>query len=124
MAVFAAFMVALIVSLFFAPGYRSGTYIPLLIMFFILFFAGLAGQYWIVPFGPTWYGVSWGPILFIVLLVTLLFAAPSPYEERRTSNSSNDTTTKATTMAISIFVWLLFIMLFTAVLLGHYNTAV
>ncbi len=124
MIIFAAFMIALIASLLFAPGYRTGSYAPFIILFFILFFAAMAGQYWIVPFGPTWWGVSWGPILFIVLIFAFLFATPSPYDPKRTVKNSNDTTDSTIASAtISVFVWLLLIFLIMAILLGHYKTA-
>jgi hypothetical protein len=115
MSIFAAFILALLISLLFAPGYRKGSYLPLVLFFFLLFMAGIASQYWITPFGPVWWGVSWGPLGFILLLFTLLFIVPSPYERTTPKANSEVTTTGA---AISIFMWLLFLMLFLAIILG------
>jgi hypothetical protein len=120
MSIFAAFILALLISLLFAPGYRRGSYAPLVIFFFILFMAGIASQYWITPFGPVWYGISWMPILLIILIFTFLFAAPSPYERRRIANSNNDEkqAASAAAAAISIYVWLLFTILLIAIIVG------
>ena len=122
MSILGALILALLISLLFSPGYRRGAYAPLLIFFFILFMAGIASQYWIPPFGPVWYGVSWIPMLFIILIFTLLFAAPSPYE-RRSITKTNDEKQAASTAsaAISIYVWLIFIILFIAILVGHFR---
>jgi hypothetical protein len=116
MSIFAAFILALLISLLFAPGYRKGSYLPLALFFFLLFLAGVASQYWITPFGPVWWGVSWGPLGFILLLFTLLFIVPSPYE--RTVVKTNVAETPPATAAISIFMWLLLLMLLVAIVLG------
>src|SRR5258706_3315755 len=87
MSIFGVFILALLISLLFAPGYRRGSYSPLLIFFFILFLAGIASQYWITPFGPVWLGISWMPLLFIILIFAFLFAAPSPYERKNISKT-------------------------------------
>src|SRR3954463_6664290 len=120
MSIFAAFILALLISLLFAPGYRRGSYAPLVIFFFILFMAGIASQYLITPFGPVWYGISWMPILLIILIFTFLFAAPSPYERRRIANSNDDEKqpASAAAAAISIYVWLLFTILLIAIIVG------
>ncbi len=120
MSIFAAFILALLIALLFAPGYRRGSYTPLVIFFFILFFAGIASQYWITPFGPVWYGISWMPILLVILIFTFLFAAPSPYERKRIVKSNDDEkqAESAAIAAVSIYVWLLFTILFIAIIVG------
>ena len=122
MSIFGAFILALLISFLFSPGYRKGSYAPLMIFFFMLFMAGIASQYWIPPFGPVWYGVSWTPMLFIILIFTFLFAAPSPYE-RRIITKTNDEKQAASAVAsfMSIYVWLIFIILFMAILVGHFR---
>ena len=119
MSIFAAFILALIISLLFAPGYRRGSFAPLIIFFFVLFMAGMASQYWIIPFGPMWWGISWMPLLFIILIFTFLFAAPSPYERRNISKTNDEKqAASAAVAAISIYIWLLFTILFIAIIVG------
>ena len=130
MAIFAAFLIALLVSLLFAPGYRrSGSLVPLVIFFFILFIAGIASQFWITPFGPTAGGVYWMPNLFFVLLLAFLFLAPSYYPDRRKSNSrvqanyqaQAEAAATSSAVVISAFVWIVLIALVIAVFIGYYR---
>src|SRR5438045_665318 len=120
MTIFAAFIIALFIALLFAPGYRKGNYTPLVIFFFVLFLAGVASQYWVTPFGPVWYGIAWMPTLFIILIFTLLFAAPSPYERNNISKASNEEKhiSSAAEASISIYIWLLFTILLVAIIVG------
>ena len=121
-----AFVIAIMVASFFAIGYRkSGAALaPLVLFFFILFLAGIAGQYWIRPFGPVIRGISFGPLLFMVLLITLLFAAPSPYRSYKTKfagHNLTETHSSVASEAVGMVVWLLLIVVFIAVLAGMYN---
>jgi hypothetical protein len=119
----AAFIIALFVTLLFIPGYRQNnvSMLPLLFLFFILLLGGIAAQFWIVPFGPVYYGVSWFPVLSVILFLTLLLSAPSPYERRRAVRTEE---TAPAAAAGSIFIWLLFILLVTAVFIGLYQRPV
>jgi hypothetical protein len=116
----AAFILALLISLVFAMRNRNGSsWIQLTLFFFILFMAGVAGQFWIIPFGPVWQGVSWLPLLFIMLIVTLLFAAPLPgHRHTRVIDKKPDETVTAV-VAISVFFWLLLFVLLIAVIAGY-----
>ena len=81
--------------------------------------AGIASQYWITPFGPVLYGISWMPLLIIILIFTFLFAAPSPYERRNISKTNNEKQTASTAVAaMRIYLWLLFTILFIAIIVG------
>src|ERR1044071_8353966 len=82
MSILAAFLFALLITLILSSGYKSrGLSIAVLVVFFfVLFMAGIAAWFWIVPFGPVLWGVYWTPILFIILLFTFLLLVPSPYE--------------------------------------------
>jgi hypothetical protein len=113
--ILSAFFIALVVALFFARGKRaSGSIAALAIFFLILFLAGIAGNYWIVPFGPQLWGVSWLPILFIVIIVTLLLESPSP-NRRRTMNPDIETSPFE---AVSLLMWILFLFLIIAIIAG------
>lgn len=120
----AAFILAFLVTLIFAMGYRgSGSSLTqIAVLFFILFMAGIAGQYWIMPFGPVLWGISWLPLLFIVLVVTLLFAAPPPYpvKKRKAEEKAEDSPVK---VVISIGVWLILLALLIAAIIGYNKTA-
>ena len=117
MFVFLAFVMALIIALIFAPGYRKGSYVPLIIFFLILFLAGIASRYWLVPIGPVWLGISWVPLLFIVLILTFAFVAPSPYE-RVSARETKENVSATTSVALSVFIWLLFSLLLIAIAIG------
>jgi len=118
MGILAALIIALLVSMMISPYRKGGSIFALLVIFFILFLAGLAGEYWIVPFGPMPYGVSVFPLLFIVIIVTFLLATPSPYQRRR----ANDEIATTASAAISIFFWLLLILFLIAVVAGFLRT--
>jgi hypothetical protein len=115
MSILAAFTLALLIALLFAPGYRKGSYGPIVIFFFILFLAGIASQFWIIPIGPVWWGVSWLPLLFVMLLFTFLFAAPSPYERERATKVNGE---QAAVAVVSVFIWLFVSLLFIAIIIG------
>jgi hypothetical protein len=118
MSIFAAFILALLIALLFAPGYRSGSYGPLVLFFFLLFMAGVASQFWLIPFGPVWWGVSWLPLLFIMLIFSFLFAAPSPYDRTRITKADGDVAAAA---AISVFLWIIFSILLVAIIIGLFT---
>ncbi len=114
----AAFILALLVSLLFAVRSRKGASLTqALVFFFILFMAGIAGQYWIIPFGPVLWGVSWMPLLFIVLIVTLLFASPSP-RQHPVKETENDRSVQGA-VVISLLLWILLLLLLIAVVVGY-----
>jgi hypothetical protein len=119
MSILTVFIIALIISLLFAPGYRQGSFSPLLLFFFVLFLGGLAGHYWIIPFGPVWWGVSWMPLLFIMLLFLFLLSASSPYDSYR--SKANKSVEASASAAVGLFVWMLLILLFVAVIIGFLN---
>jgi hypothetical protein len=116
----AAFILAVIVTSVFTIGYRGrqSSPVPFIIFFFVLFLTGVAAQYWIVPFGPTAWGVSWIPLLFLILLFSFLFAAPSPYEGSKAKAAVEAEEAAGAFAAISLFVWLIFLVLFVAIIIG------
>jgi hypothetical protein len=122
----AAFILALFVTLLFVPSYRrnNSSMIPLLILFFVLLMSGIASQLWITPSGPVYLGISWLPLLFIIILFTLLFAAPSPYERRQTRKYNKTEEALSVAVAGSIFIWLLLLLLLAAVFIGILRTPV
>lgn len=122
MSILAAFLIALFFSVLFSSPYRSkgASMAPLALFFLVLFLAGIAGGYWIVPFGPVIWGVAWLPLLSIIFVVAILFSAPPPHQ--RTIASSGEKTEMGAFAAISIFTWILFVVLLIAVLAGIFQS--
>jgi hypothetical protein len=119
MHVLAAFLLAFGFSMLFLAGYRdkvlSTSYVVL--FFLVLFMTGLAAQYWLVPSGPTIQGVAWMPLLFVITIVSLLFVAPSPYQNKRIRRVPNDPGTILPVTA-GLFIWILLILLLILTVIG------
>jgi hypothetical protein len=120
-----SFLMAFLISLLFFPVYRKrGSVAPLIIFFVVLFLAGIAGQYWISPYGPSWRGISWMPVLFLILIFTFLFVTPSPYGHP-SENSEREMKKAASVVAsVSVFLWILVCILLIAVWAGGMKTPV
>jgi hypothetical protein len=124
MGILAALCIALLVSAIFAPGYRrNGSITALFVFFFVLFLAGVAAQYWIVPFGPSYWGVYWFPNVFFVLLLALLFLSPTSYGNRKITTGGSSAEASAAAAVISAFVWLILIGLVIAIIAGYYRNS-
>ncbi len=79
-----AFLIALVLSLVFAVGFRGhGWGAGLLFFFVLLFLFTWAGGIWVTPAGPLLVGIPWMSFLFVGLVVALLLAALIPTEDRR-----------------------------------------
>jgi hypothetical protein len=115
MALLGILIIALVVTLLFSPYRSRDSLLPLLVLFLVLFFAGYAAQLWIVPFGPVMWGVSWLPVLFVVLIFALLFSAPPAHRRAGGDEDMN------ATAVISIFIWLLLLILAGAIIFGLYH---
>jgi len=122
MSILAAFLIALFVVILFSSQYRSkgSSMAPLAIFFLILFLAGIAGGYWIVPFGPVMGGVAWLPLLFIIFVVAILFSASPPHQ--RTIATSGEKTKVGAFTAVGIFTWILFVVLLIAIFAGIFQS--
>lgn len=120
MSILTVFIIALLVSaLFSSPYRRNGSWVQLVVFFFILFLAGIAGGYWIVPVGPVMWGVSWLPLLSVIFVVAILFSAQPPHQH--TMARSSEKTEMGTLATVGIFTWILFVVLLIAVLAGVYK---
>ena len=96
----------------------------------VIFLFSWGGGVWVTPVGPTGYGVSWLPFLFMGLFITLLLSAVTPRSARRRKlfkNRTNDNSNpKEQTSGISegeialdIFFWILMVFLAGAIF-SHY----
>jgi hypothetical protein len=123
MRILVVLILAALFAFLFSLGRNQRTAGPLLIFFFVLFFAGIAGQLWVVPLGPRIWGVAWIPTVFVILIVALLFLAPSPHQEATNNppkqNEKADEATSAV-VAVGLFIWFAFCVLAMAILLGLY----
>jgi hypothetical protein len=122
MIILAALVTAVFVSALFSLvfGARESSGMPVLLVFLILLFAGLAAQYWITPFGPLVWGISWLPLVTTVIVIGLLLATPSPYGKRkvRLANEVEKEGTGAV-VAVSIFMWILLFVLAAIAIVGY-----
>ncbi|MFP4563184.1 MAG: hypothetical protein ACLFRY_07710 [Spirochaetia bacterium] len=75
---FAAVFAVLLTLIFSTLFRRKGPWSRGLVFFLVVFLAGWAGGVWLLPFGPTLFGISWLPFLIAGLFVALILAAALP----------------------------------------------
>lgn len=122
MGILISLIVALFIASMFSSGYRKSSSWGLLTMFFlIMFLAGIAGHYWIVPFGPTMHGISFLPILFFISVVAFLFSAPHPHCQTITKSDENTDNAIVAIVGISVFMWIVIVVFIAAGIAGHYR---
>jgi len=114
MALLAAFLVAFVISLVFLP-YRQGSVSSLIVFFILLFMAAVSSQLWL-PFGPSYYGVTWLAMLITVLVVAALASLPA--RKKRADEADQET---ATMIAESMLTWVLFGLLIVSIAIGAYT---
>jgi hypothetical protein len=120
MIIIGAFITSLLIFLLFVPYHRrrGSSLGALLLFFFILFLAGIATPFWIVPFGPIYWGISWLPLFFMILIFALLFSARPSYQNPK---KESDTADEAAAFSIGIFFWILLCLLIGAILWGVFR---
>jgi hypothetical protein len=119
MGILVAFIISLAIALVFSVNKKRGSFAPAFVFFLVIFLAGIAGQYWVVPFGPSIWGVSWVPVLFITLIAALLFSAPSPHGYTKGKSDQEKEDVPYLFATLSIFMWLLFCVLAIAIFTGY-----
>lgn len=115
--IFAAFIIASIVAILFSPHKRTSSLLPLVVFFFVLFFAGLSAQFWVIPFGPVLWGVHWLRIAFVVLVFALLFSSP-PAHRNAVSGDADEEGEQTLSGTFGAFVWILLILLVLSIAVG------
>lgn len=115
----------LLVALFRAISGRSKDDSKGFITFFlIIFFATWATSIWIEPFGPTFVGVYYLPIIFLGLLFLLaLAAATDPYHFSQGSNKAEsqqvskevEAEVEAAGAVVGLFFWLFLILMILSI---------
>ncbi len=114
-----AFIIALIISLIFAIGFRGrNLWLNFVFFFSIIFLITWAGGIWLTPFGPSIKGVYLFPFLVVAVLIALFLAAavstqkPRPNKEQ---NQEREVMRLAPEAVFGAFFWALIILLFLAV---------
>lgn len=118
-----ALVIACLLTLIFAIGFRrQGWGIGLMLFFLILFLATWAGGLWITPIGPLWWGIPWLSFLWVGIIMALLLAALIPDGRRSQAGGVPKRPTAAeadTLMAIDIFFWVLIAGLLVTIIIRY-----
>jgi hypothetical protein len=118
-----AFFLALLLSLFLVYGFRNrGPWGSVWTFWLILFLGIWAAALWVYPTGPMLYGVSWIPLLFVGFFFAILLLAAIPTRSSRQPGVDEEAYTQISseTRALSIFFWLLVLILVIAIILGYW----
>jgi hypothetical protein len=126
---FAAFTVALILSLLFALAtWKRGRRRGLFWLFFILFLATWAGGLWMKPFGPALWGIHWLSFLLVGAVVALILAVaqsrPRPQGREETiemlERMKREREAKQVAwITLTIFFWILVLTLLGAIVFRY-----
>jgi hypothetical protein len=121
----AAFIIAIILTMVFASSYRGvGPLGGLLLFFLVVFLATWAGQLWIRPFGPIYWGVKWLPLVIVSLVFSLLMVALSPRVPLVRPDPGKDDIHEPRNekvAALGIFFWVLLAILLISVIVGYFH---
>lgn len=118
-----ALVIACILTVIFAIGFRrQGWGIGLMLFFLILFLATWAGGLWLTPIGPLWWGVPWLSFLLVGIMMALLLVALIPNGRR--PRAAGDPKQKArasadTLVAIDVFFWVLIVGLLVTIVIRY-----
>jgi hypothetical protein len=89
-----------------------GPWDSFLLFFLVVGIFAWAGGVWIVPFGPTWGGIGWLPIILMGVFVALLLTAASPRTPRkRLEPEEKDLAASETRAVVDAIFWVLVICL-------------
>lgn len=123
MAILIALFLGLLASIIFTLPFRGresreSSVVAVILIFIFLALAALAVQYWIMPFGPSVWGIS----LTAILIIVWLLATPSPYQKRMKGAKGEQLEEVKVAASISGFMWTLLVLLSAAALIGYYRT--
>lgn len=130
MEVLAAVFIAMIVSLFFVYALNArGPWGSLWSFFLLVVLIVWAASLWISPFGPVYWGVSWGPLVFVALIFAALLASiPASRTARRRKGDVPDRNTRqaadsdeaeAAAGALGFMFWVLIGLLLVGIIVGY-----
>lgn len=123
------FVIALLITMLFGIGFgRTGPWGSLIAFFVILFLAVWAVASWIIPTGPSLYGLAWIPILITAVVIGLLLASMYPHNYRASKIETisevkeQEKQLERTTRALDFFFWFLVILLIGIIILSFILT--
>jgi hypothetical protein len=120
---FVTLMAIIIGSLFYHVFKYSGPWGSFWTFILVLILAGLASATWVRPIGPTYWNISWIPVIFVIVLFALLLAAASPPSTRKKEMLEEEqvpTSPQANpaVIAVSFLFWVFIIFLLVAAIWG------
>jgi len=92
------------------------------LFFLIVFLATWAGQLWVTPFGPMYWGIAWIPLLVVSVFFWLLILAllPPLTEPKAGEVKTGD----SGWTALGVFFWIMLLLLILSIAIGYYRTPV
>jgi hypothetical protein len=117
----AALLMALFITLFFSGVLKhKGPWDAIWLVFVTIFLASWAGYLWISPFGPMVMGVSVMPIFVVGLIFAFILAAVTVPSRKVVKNMEiKEDVPSDARVAISIFFWIVLILLVLAIITGY-----
>lgn len=97
-------------ALFYFVFKSSGPWGSFWSFFLLLILVGIAANAWVTPVGPYYMGVTWAPVMFVILLFAFLIAAATPPRRTRIVTEA-EAEEKPAVVALSGFYWLLILFL-------------
>ena len=114
-----AFLIAIFLTVIFVYGFGSkGSWASTLSFFLVIFLGVWASSLWIVASGPFIFNVSWIPLLYIGIIISLLLAAAIPVS-RKESEDPGKVAEKTAYHGFNAYFWILIVALGFSILIGY-----
>lgn len=97
---------------------NKGPWARFMPFFFVIFLGVWAASFWLHPFGPAIEGVSWVPMLFIGIIISLLLSAALPSRQRKKSAEDQESAPDRPKGALMAFLWLLIVILIIPIIIA------
>ncbi len=97
---------------------KKGPWARFMPFFFVIFLGVWAASFWLHPFGPAIEGISWVPMLFIGILISLLLSAALPSHKRKKAEYDKSYAPDRPKGALLAFLWLLVVILIIPILIA------
>jgi len=100
---------------------KKGPWARFMPFFFVIFMGVWAASFWLHPFGPAIEGVSWVPMLFIGIIISLLLSAALPSSKRKKSAEDQESAPDSPKGALLAFLWLLIVILIIPIIIALFG---